>query len=247
MSPPSLISAISVGRSSVGEDLLTSLILGHLFPIPGALPTLLRGAAPLSEQVPLLDPTRVTHLQLWPWWDGHPDVKPCEPDAELVFLDGNGQAHLLAVEAKLGAEKSGNSLDDDQLMRQVANGPARARELGVDFAGLLFLTADSSMPVGPLLESTAHIKARGLPPTCLLWTNWSRACELLGGLPRDPVTSDLIHLLRRLGQGAFTGWRSLKPAPWSFSGMRTPLSAPPWRFATTPAPLMHSPPWSFND
>lgn len=253
MKRPSPLSALARGKVGVGEDLLTSVVLGRLSSLPGSLVRLLEAAQPFGDEPSAPRPTfvRVQELSLWPWWNHHPRLPGCEPDAELVAIDEAGASWLFAIEAKLDAGKSGSGLEDDQLMRQMASGPARAAEFAARFGGVLFLTGHSAIPLPDLAQSAAHCSSQGLPAPAFYWTNWATCHDLIARTRQgsSPLDQDLDAILHRIGQAAFAGVHfPAVPLRWSFNvSGPAPARSPDWRFSALGWVPPPAPPWRFTN
>jgi len=228
------LGAVRARKTPLSEDLLSSLVFGTLAHAPDQLLDWLRTSTPTLAT--LQQPLRLRTVEAWPWWAHDVGTAGCEPDV-VIELDTDSGTLLLLVEAKLGAEKSGQG-ERDQLMRQSAQGLREACRRRAEFAGVLYLTADSVRPQEDLDASRRELDRQGLAGSHLGWLRWGGAFEAARAAKdrAEPMLAacldDLLAVLAHAGLARFCGWEPVWPIRypfWTAVPRPSPVVGFPWR------------------
>jgi len=162
-------------------------------------------------------------FEFWPWWGPYG-----QPDLVLRLFDDCGSlVHLVVVEVKLRAHKSGAAVegdgeptgdepDVDQLVKYWQGINANWPELMGDRKTVIYLTSHVIPPVDELAATLGRKSEMRLG-----WLSWRRLSRVIEDLCRSSVNSlpaeDLARLLEYYGFQDFQGMRC-EPSSWPHDG-----------------------------
>lgn len=228
-------------RSDVAmEDLLTSNVFGvwRYLPVELGLKQFLTTAENLDgDRIGGIEQAVRANSEFWQRKD-FPGCKPAQPDVLIEIVCSDERRILLLVEAKYHSPKSSlrdeSPLPNDQLAKEMLVLRREADLRHINRYGLVYVTADSSMPIADLEEAIDELidKNRDGDRQSFFWTTWYRLPAILAdeGLQQrareasegyEKMMQDLHQILCDLDFGTFEGIHS---TGWT-------LGCPLWRFA----------------
>jgi hypothetical protein len=222
-------SLIARGKLAISEDVLTAIVFDELALAKERMMAqrlLALGLNRDRQALLVTDPCTPAHIELWP------RTAAGEPDVRLSFTSATG-LHIVLVEAKLGAGKSGHGELDadqgsgDQLGRYLREERRREPEARVS---LLYLTHHAAFPREDIEDSmkSLHREADAALRHEIFWASWRDVEDLLAERPEFVMSRDA---LRQVSMFRFKG-------RWPCGGERTST----WAYGQVEATRRH---WSW--
>jgi len=222
--PPTSVAAVlqgKLGKVKRSEDLLTAIAFGTLAWMPMSL-GLGRVLGSMSPKPTWTDTMVSVSIELWPWWNEAENQSGAEPDVVLTLERTVGAPVLLVVECKRGS-----SLGHQQLLRQAASGQVIAKQRGLHFGGLIYLTEHVGEPTSELMSAKAELREHLADAPPVWWVSWRDLGPVFDGAARQlEATTPMLAAACEDAAACLRRWGIVR-----YQGLDQPLVVPGWTFA----------------